>query len=119
MNLFHKLTCCPQQPAWQKSATGIRPWGGICWIPPVNPTGAFSFLYDPDLGYIDLLQGSLLYRTNLNTRREDIYSVVGNNPVNPGMIQDSLNEMRTLTKAFYETARYMLLNNKKKTGGVK
>ena len=84
-----------------------------------KPDRTFSFLYDPDLGYIDLLQGSLLYRTNLNTRREDIYSVVGNNPVNPGLIQDSLNEMRTLTKAFYETARYMLLNNKKKTGGVK
>jgi phosphoglycerol transferase MdoB-like AlkP superfamily enzyme len=79
-----------------------------------NPEKAFSFLYDPDQGYIDLLMGSYLYRTNLNTHKEDMYSVIGNDPVNTSSIPDSLNRMSTLTKAFYETARYMLLNNKKK-----
>jgi phosphoglycerol transferase MdoB-like AlkP superfamily enzyme len=74
----------------------------------------FSFLYDPDLGYINLLKGSLLYRVNLNTHKEDMYSVIGNDPVNPAAIPDSLHQMQELTKAFYETARYMLLNNKKK-----
>ncbi len=75
---------------------------------------AFSFLYDPDQGYIDLLKGSWLYRMNLNTHKEDMYSVVSNEPVNPSTIPDSLHLMQDLTKAFYETARYMLLNNKKK-----
>ena len=78
------------------------------------PSQAFSFLYDPDQGYIDLLMGSFLYRANLNTGMEDIYSVIGNDPVNAAILPDSVRKMSTLTKAFYETAKYMLLNNKKK-----
>jgi phosphoglycerol transferase MdoB-like AlkP superfamily enzyme len=73
----------------------------------------FSFLYDPDQGYIDLLMGSFLYRNNLNTGKEDMYSVTGNDPVNTAGIPDTLQKMSALTKAYYETARYMLLNNKK------
>jgi phosphoglycerol transferase MdoB-like AlkP superfamily enzyme len=79
-----------------------------------NAGNAFSFLYDPDQGYIDLLKGSFLYRANLNTGKEDMYSVVGNDPVKAADIPDSVHEMSAITKAFYETARYMLLNNKKK-----
>jgi phosphoglycerol transferase MdoB-like AlkP superfamily enzyme len=75
---------------------------------------AFSFLYDPDQGYVDLLMGSYLYRTNLNTHKEDMYSVISNDTIDTSSIPDSLHKMSTLTKAFYETARYMLLNNKKK-----
>jgi arylsulfatase A-like enzyme len=78
------------------------------------PSQAFSFLYDPDQGYIDLLMGSFLYRANLNTGMEDMYSVIGNDPVNAAILPDSVRKMSTLTKAFYETAKYMLLNNKKK-----
>ena len=58
--------------------------------------------------------GSFLYRYNLNTGKEDIYSVVGNDPVNAVILKDSVQKMSTLTKAYYETAKYMLLNNKKK-----
>jgi phosphoglycerol transferase MdoB-like AlkP superfamily enzyme len=79
------------------------------------PAKAFSFLYDPDQGYIDLLMGSFLYRTNLNTGKEDMYSVIGNDPVNKANLKDSTRKMSVLTKAFYETAKYMLLNNKKKS----
>jgi phosphoglycerol transferase MdoB-like AlkP superfamily enzyme len=75
---------------------------------------AFSFIYDPDQGYIGLLMGSFLYRTNLNTGKADMYSVVGNDPLNAASLPDSTQKMATLTKAYYETAKYMLLNNKKK-----
>ena len=75
---------------------------------------AFSFLYDPDQGYIELLKNSYLYRYNLNTHREETYSVTGNEPVHGTQIPDTLRQMQDLTRAFYETARYMLLNNKKK-----
>jgi phosphoglycerol transferase MdoB-like AlkP superfamily enzyme len=75
---------------------------------------AFSFLYDPDQGYIDLLMGSYLYRTNLLTHQEDMYSVTGNDPVSKSAVPDSLQKLSVLAKAFYETSRYMLLNNKKK-----
>jgi phosphoglycerol transferase MdoB-like AlkP superfamily enzyme len=79
-----------------------------------KPGSAFSFLYDPDMGYINLMKGSLLYRVNLSTDKEEMYSVTGNDPVIPSAIPDSLHQMQELTKAFYETARYMLLNNRKK-----
>jgi phosphoglycerol transferase MdoB-like AlkP superfamily enzyme len=79
-----------------------------------DPGRAFSFLYDPDQGYLCLLKGSYLYRTNLNTHKAIMYSVTGNDPVDSASIPDTLSNMSTLTKAFYETARYMLLNNKKK-----
>ena len=52
-----------------------------------DPAKAFSFLYDPDQGYIDLLKGSFLYRANLNTGQEDMYSVIGNDPVNKAKFQ--------------------------------
>ena len=80
----------------------------------ISPSKAFSFLYDPDQGYIDLLMGSFLYRANLNTGKEEIYSVIGNDPVNAVNLPDNVRKMSTLTKAVYETAKYMLLNNKKK-----
>jgi phosphoglycerol transferase MdoB-like AlkP superfamily enzyme len=79
-----------------------------------NPGNAFSFLYDPDQGYVDLLMGSYLYRENLTTHQKDMYSVVNNETVQPDAVPDSLYKMSVLTKAYYETARYMLLNNKKK-----
>jgi phosphoglycerol transferase MdoB-like AlkP superfamily enzyme len=79
-----------------------------------DPGKAFSFLYDPDQGYLCLLKGSYLYRTNLNTHKASMYSVTGNDPVDAASIPDTLRNMSALTKAFYETARYMLLNNKKK-----
>ena len=80
-----------------------------------NPGKAFAFMYDPDQGYLDLVMGTYLYRTNLNTHREFMYSVSGNEQVNPAAIPDTLRKMSVLTKAFYETSRYMLLNNKKKS----
>jgi len=78
------------------------------------PSKAFSFLYDPDQGYIDLLMGSYLYRANLNTGQEEMYSVTSNDPVNKENVMDSTRKMSVLTRAYYETAKYMLLNNKKK-----
>jgi phosphoglycerol transferase MdoB-like AlkP superfamily enzyme len=79
-----------------------------------NPDLAFSFLYDPDQAYINLLMGSFLFRTNLNTHQENLYSILGNDAVNTQANSDTLHKMSDLTKDFYETARYMLLNNKKK-----
>jgi phosphoglycerol transferase MdoB-like AlkP superfamily enzyme len=80
----------------------------------ISQTKAFSFIYDPDQGYVGLMKGSFLYRSNLNTGKEEIYSVIGNDPVNAAILKDSVQKMSTLTKAYYETAKYMLLNNKKK-----
>jgi phosphoglycerol transferase MdoB-like AlkP superfamily enzyme len=79
-----------------------------------DPGRAFSFLYDPDQGYIDLLVGSYLYRSNLNTHKENMYSLINNDTVTTASIPGTLSKMSQLAKAYYETGRYMLLNNKKK-----
>ncbi len=75
---------------------------------------AFSFLYDPDQGYIDVLMGSYLYRKNLRLKEEKMFSINSNDTVRPGSSTDSLRIMSALAQAYYETSRYMLLNNKKK-----
>ncbi|MEJ0079491.1 MAG: sulfatase-like hydrolase/transferase [Puia sp.] len=79
-----------------------------------SPAKAFSFLYDPDQGYIDLLMGTFLYRAQFEYGTGRYLFGIGNDPVNAASIPDSARKMSTLTKAFYETAKYMLLNNKKK-----
>jgi arylsulfatase A-like enzyme len=74
----------------------------------------FSFIYDPDQDYDGLLMGSFLYREQMTTHTGHLYSLLSNDPVDPAKAGDSLKMMATLTKSLYETARYMLLNNKKK-----
>ena len=79
-----------------------------------TPDKAFSFLYDPDQGYIGLLMGDYLYREQLTTHKGQLYPVTSNDPVNPALTRDSLEKMAGLTRGIYETSRYLLLNNKKK-----
>jgi phosphoglycerol transferase MdoB-like AlkP superfamily enzyme len=79
-----------------------------------TPDKAFSFLYDPDQGYIGLLMGDYLYREQLTTHRGHLYPVTNNDPVNPAMVGDSVTKMAALTRGIYETSKYLLLNNKKK-----
>ena len=75
---------------------------------------AFAFLYDPEQGYIGVLKGSYVVRTQLQTKKQQVASVVSNDPLSDAAIKDSLPVLTTLTQDIYETARYLLLNNKKK-----
>src|SRR6185312_10601229 len=79
-----------------------------------SPDKAFSFLYDPDQGYIGLLMGDYLYREQLTTHQGRLYPVTNNDPVNPVLVGDSVTKMAGLARGIYETSRYLLLNNKKK-----
>jgi phosphoglycerol transferase MdoB-like AlkP superfamily enzyme len=79
-----------------------------------TPDKAFSFLYDPEQGYIGLLMGDYLYREQLITHRGRLYPVTNNDPVNPVLVGDSATKMAGLARGIYETSRYLLLNNKKK-----
>jgi phosphoglycerol transferase MdoB-like AlkP superfamily enzyme len=75
---------------------------------------AFSFIYDPDQGYIGVVKGSYFYREQLLTGKEEIVSVINDDPVagNPGI--DSVKKyMRKLTDGMYECSRFLILNNKK------
>jgi phosphoglycerol transferase MdoB-like AlkP superfamily enzyme len=100
---------------------------GLCHIPYRNTTlgrdildsarnrgKELAFIYDPDQAYIGVVKDGYFYRRGLVTGKEDMASVVNNDPVpvavERGPVKDQL---RKLTDGIYETARYMLLKNKK------
>ena len=101
---------------------------GLCRIPYSNTTlgrdlmdttrnkgKELSFIYDPDQGYIGVVQGDYFYRRQLKTGKEELVSVVNNEvpaaAVTGGPVK---RQMRQLSEGLYETARYMLLKNKKR-----
>ncbi|HTQ63872.1 MAG TPA: LTA synthase family protein [Puia sp.] len=80
-----------------------------------NNNKALSFIYDPDQGYIGVIKGDYLYRKQLRTRKEEMVSVVSNEPVVKNSETDSAeNEMKLLAEGIYETSKYLLFHNKKK-----
>ncbi len=75
----------------------------------------FAFIADPDLRTIGLVSNEFYWVRNLNTNVVDFVSVTNNEAVIKNSRTDSVkNVMATTTEAFYHTAKYLLLNNKKK-----
>jgi phosphoglycerol transferase MdoB-like AlkP superfamily enzyme len=75
----------------------------------------FAFIADPDLRTIGLVSNEFHYARNLNTGKIDFVSVINNESVLVNKRNDSIkNVMKNTTDAFYNTAKYLLLNNKKK-----
>ena len=101
---------------------------GLCGIPYTNTTlgrdlldtarsngKELSFIYDPDQGYIGIVQGGYFYRRQMKTGKEEIVSVVNNDPPPAAVTEGPVRQqMQRLSEGLYETARYMLLKNKKK-----
>ena len=78
-----------------------------------NHEKAFSFIYDPDLGYIGLVKGDFLYRRQLKTGKEEMVSVINNNPIDNAANETEKNKMKSLADGIYETSKYLLFHNKK------
>lgn len=75
----------------------------------------FAFIADPDTRFIGLVSNQYYYGRNLSTGAREFVSVLNNIPVITNPQTDSIkNYMSALTEAWFETARYLLLNNKKK-----
>jgi phosphoglycerol transferase MdoB-like AlkP superfamily enzyme len=72
----------------------------------------FSFIC---VDYIGIVQGNYFFRKQLKTGSEEMVSVINNDaiPVNP-QTDEIKNNMRTLAQSFYEAAKYIASNNKKK-----
>ncbi len=72
-----------------------------------------AFIYNPDKRRIGMIKGDLFFSYGMEGQlREQVYSMTGNDPVN---LSDSLRtSYYQLTEAWYQTARYLLLNNKTK-----
>jgi phosphoglycerol transferase MdoB-like AlkP superfamily enzyme len=76
---------------------------------------AGSFIIDPDNRTIGLVTQRYFYEYNLINKKEGFYSTVHNNPLPLGEpAVEEKQRMRDITLGYYETARYMLFNNKKK-----
>jgi hypothetical protein len=76
---------------------------------------ALSFIYDPDQGVIGVVRDGYFYRRQLKTGKEEMVSVTGNEPVPDAVAKGPLKkELQQLSEGIYETAKYMLLKNKKK-----
>ncbi len=81
----------------------------------LSASDKFAFIIDHDLKTIGLASNKYYYLKNLITGKEDFVSITGNDPVPVTAETTSIkNYLQRLTDAYYETARYLLLNNKKK-----
>ncbi|MEO7523141.1 MAG: sulfatase-like hydrolase/transferase, partial [Ferruginibacter sp.] len=79
-----------------------------------NQNQKFAFIADPDLSTIGLVTDQYYFRRNLKTNEKDFVSVLSNDAVPENNVTDSIkNHLAGLTEAWYETAKYLLLNNKK------
>ncbi len=75
----------------------------------------YAFIADPDTRFIGLLNNEFYYGRNLSTGAKEFVSIVNDAPVGSDQKTDSIkNQMATFTEAWFETARYLLINNKKK-----
>jgi len=76
---------------------------------------ALSFIYDPDQQNIGIIKGKFLYRRQLKTGKEELVSVIGNEPVLINTENEAeKKEMKSLAEGIYETSKYLVFHNKKK-----
>jgi phosphoglycerol transferase MdoB-like AlkP superfamily enzyme len=74
----------------------------------------YAFIIDHDVKTIGLVSSKYYYLKNYKTGVIDFVSMTGNEPISSNAETDSIkNYMERLTDAYYETAKYLLLNNKK------
>ncbi len=73
-----------------------------------------AFLFDPEVKQIGIVTDEYSYVHNLLSGREDFRSSKNNLPLpqTPEIATDK-KALQDLSQAYYETAKYMLLNNKK------
>jgi len=75
----------------------------------------YAFVIDHDVHTIGLVSNQYYYLKNLKSGKEDFVSMTGNEPVVMNASTDSTKKyLQRFTDAYYETAKYLLLNNKKK-----
>jgi phosphoglycerol transferase MdoB-like AlkP superfamily enzyme len=80
-----------------------------------SPKEKYAFVIDPDVSTIGLVSNNYYYLRNMKSGKIDFVSMTGNDPIAVNPQTDSVkNYLSRLTDAYYETAKYLLLNNKKK-----
>jgi phosphoglycerol transferase MdoB-like AlkP superfamily enzyme len=75
----------------------------------------YAFIIDHDVHTIGLVSNQYYYLKNLKTGKEELVSMAGNKTISVNEeTTGTKNYLQKLTDAYYETAKYLLLNNKKK-----
>ncbi|MDQ6889992.1 MAG: LTA synthase family protein, partial [Bacteroidota bacterium] len=74
-----------------------------------------AFLYDYNIKQIGIVTDEYVYVHNLLSGKEDFRSSANDAPLLSSLVvNDDKKTLQTLSQAYYETARYLLLNNKKR-----
>lgn len=73
-----------------------------------------SFIIDHDAKDIGIVTNQYFYRQSLETGKDNLFSVTSNNKVDTISLKPVFDSLKQLTQAYYQTALYMLFNNKKK-----
>jgi len=74
----------------------------------------YAFVIDHDVKTIGMVSSRYYYLKNYKTGKEELVSMTGNEPVPANAATDSIkNHLQRFTEAYYETAKYLLLKNKK------
>ncbi len=77
--------------------------------------GRYAFIIDHDVKTIGLVSDDYYFLKNIKTGKEDFVSMINNERVEKNKHTDSVRSyLSQLTGAYYETAKYLLQNNKKK-----
>jgi phosphoglycerol transferase MdoB-like AlkP superfamily enzyme len=81
---------------------------------PVVTKDHLAFIIDHDVKTIGLINDNYYFLKNLKTGKNEFVSMTGNEPVPQNKQTDSVkNYLNQLTDAYYETSKYLMLNNKK------
>ncbi len=73
----------------------------------------FAFTITHDEGRIGLVTNDFYFTKNLNFKKEEIHFFNENSSYTPQQVDSIKRRMTELTSAYYETARWMLVHNKK------
>ena len=75
----------------------------------------YAFIIDHDLKTIGLVSDRYYFLEDIKTGKKELVSVINNDEIPASAETDSIKStMGILTEAWYETAKYLLLHNKKK-----
>lgn len=119
--LFYSPRLQPRRIGKISSQIDVLPTAaGLCRIPYTNSTLGrdlmdttlkdFAFIFDPDYDQYGVVKDGYFYRWRPASNKQEMVSATDNRPVGT----ERMNDMRELSDALYQTARYMILNNKKR-----
>ena len=73
----------------------------------------YAFIISHDEGRIGMITDDFVFTKNLNFKQEEVHFLKDNVSYSSGQVDSIKTKMSTFTSAFYETARWMLVHNKK------